>query len=1422
MKMNTHKGTVIACTVAAILAFGASHEASAVIPCRTYDVKDGLSENSVRYILQDSKGYMWFGTKDGLSRYNGKEFRIYGSSSDTPRQLNIEYLTEHKDGDKIWIASRYSLELLDVASGMLTELPLAEYGIDKNLRAMCYDRDGRLWIGGNDCIAVVDVCSSSDAADYRVIKTIRNRIGSNGGNSNEENSSRGGNSNGGNINGGSGDGILPDGNIETLLCDRNGNIWIGTENGLARYDRKSGKVIKINVSGGKAIHPLCLSEDENGIIWTGTWDDGIYSINPTDGSSHNYLSPHGNSSSASSDYRLTSDGLPHDGDASQGITSDSRKNGVPIIRCLYHNGKSSIIVCSNSGLFEYDKSNGTLRRMRLSEGLSNDSFYCCTKDHEGGLWVGTYFNGAFYISPKAAKIEIYRPEPHSLFSGTAVSEFCSCSENLLWVGTENGGLSLLDRQKERFVPIRWHDKNENIHAICQRGDDLWVATFSTGLKRINLKTGSVRYYYLTPDNTHESENAVYSLYFSHIDGHDMIYAGVKKGCYVYDYGSDSVYPIPELEGYTVYDIYEDYTGKQWFSCSGYGLYCHDKSTGLWKFYRNDPDDPTSLCSDRIIDIYGDSDGQLWLCSEGNGVCRYDYGSDSFDVPRVNTPDGKLPSNVIFGILDDGNGHIWMSSNAGIIRLNPTTGDYRLYTHEDGLQSNQFNFKSFFKTDDGKFWFGGVNGFNAFYPEDLHDNSVAPRITASVTYNGYCFYGETVTIPSGVNNFTVNFDCLSYVAPQRTVFEYRFDKDEEWTETKLSSVSFADMKPGRYTLLLRAVNSDGYRSDKEFPIVIDILTPWYRSVTAICIYFFLALAAITAALIAFLRFRRKEEQRKMEDLRLRNEQESYNAKIQFFTQIAHEIKTPVTLIQAPLEIVLGHRVWDRETEENLEIIEANTKRLTELTNQLLDFKKISNEGYMLHLSETSLSTVAEDVIRRFRTPANSHISINMEVGSPAHDGGRTENDGGHIPGNARKGNDGGERFRGMFDPDAISKILSNLVENAVKFAADSITIALDAETKDGEDYVKISVTNNGPAIPENEAGKIFDTFYQVDGNRERKPGFGIGLSLVNLLVTKAGGIVYVDTAYTEGCRFCVELPWHKCEDKDSSASAGYDGLNGSDNGFDGAFSANDDNSDGNAEDNAGKLSLLIVEDNTDLLSFLAEQLEQSYNVIKATDGKKAVSKLEKQHVDIIISDIAMPKMDGFELLRYVRGNEMTSHIPFILLSAESSVESKIKGLDNGADAYIEKPFSINHFKAVIDSLVNSRRALIEKFTSSPEGSLNMSKYGSLDAEWLAKVDAIIYANLSSIGFSVQQLADEMYVSRSNLQRKLKSLTDMTPNEYIRLIRLKKAAELLLSDKYRINEVSYMCGFNTASYFTSCFFKQFGILPKEFIALHKTES
>ncbi len=943
---------------------------AAVIPCRNYDVRNGLSENSVRFILQDREGYMWFGTKDGLSRYNGRDFKVYGNSTGSGH-LNIESLLLHSDGDKIWVASRYSLELLTTDSGTLSFLDLRDRGIPGGFRTLCYDAGGRLWVGSNYGIAVLEPSHSDDASSYTVAA------------------------------------VYDDKDTGSILCDRNGTMWVGTSDGLFTF--RDGLFKRVNTGSGKMQHFLCISEDANGIIWAGTWDNGLYSINPKDNSIHNYFSPHGD------------------------------RQSIPLIRSIFHSDGATMIICSNTGLYRFDKNRNALERLSLSTGLDNDSFYHCLRDTEGGLWIGTYFNGVCYISPRAWKTDLYRADPNSAFTGTAVSEFCSGTDGKLWVATENGGLSLLDRINNRFIPIPWHDPDENIHALKMVGNDLWVGSFNNGLKRIDLKQGTVQRYRLPQSDIPNSENSIYSIHYSQNGGGKntggAVFIGAKRGCARYDYATGGMEMIPRLDGYLVYDICEDYTGKIWFSCHGDGVLCYDEYSDAWKHYRYDPDAAGGICSDRIIKIYSDLRGHLWFCSEGNGICRYDYTTDSFSRPKVKSPDGNLPCNVIFGILDDPEGNLWMSSNAGIIRLNPVNGEYRLYTHEDGLQSNQFNYRSVFRTEDGRFWFGGVNGFNSFYPEDITDNTIPPKAIAHLYSEG--------------RYIRIDFDCLSFVAPQKNIFEYRLNNTKDWIRTGQPSVTFADLKPGKYHFQLRAINSDGYVGSPAPTVNFTIKAPWYSSIVAICIYTVLLVSLAVLGIHTYIRIRRRDEAQRLSDLKLRNEQEAYNSKIQFFTQVANEIKTPVTLIKTPLESIITRRRWDRDTENNLKIIEANTARLTDLTSQLLGYRKFSNT----------------------------------------------------------------------------------------------------------------------------------------------------------------------------------------------------------------------------------------------------------------------------------------------------------------------------------------------------------------------------------DADWLSKIDILINEHLSSIDFSIQQLAEGMFTSRSALQRKMKTLTGMTPNEYVKQVRLKRSAEYLLSDNYRINEVCYMCGFNTPSYFTSCFYRQYGILPKDFVALHR---
>lgn len=1287
-------------TLLSILLLVGMFSHASVIPCRTYDVRNGLSENSVRCIMQDRTGYMWFGTKDGLCCYNGNSFIVYGSSvrenPDDIQLVQILDIIQHKDGKKIWIASR-KLNMLDPESGKLEEIRIKGYDDREGYRNLCYDGKGRLWVGGNDGIAVLYGHENEVVMRF----SVQN-------------------------------GKLSDNNITDIFCSHDGAIWVGTEKGLLRYDTESDSFVSYDTED----NITCISEDENSIIWVGTWDSGMASLNPKSGK------------------------LNH-------LFSDSTPTELPRIRYLFHKDNSTITICSDIGLFEFNHSTSSLRRLSLSSGVENDSYYFCMTDNEGGLWIGSYFNGVNYISPKAQKIEYYKPSSSGEFTGTAVSQFCQGRGNSLWVATENGGLNLLDTESRKFLPISWHKENENIHALCQVGRHLWVGTFSDGLKRINLSTGKTEDMEL-PGEPQFSDKCIYSLCWS---SNSTLYIGTMNGCYTFDYTTEKFSSVDELKGRFIYDICEDYTGRIWFGTARDGLYCHDRSSDGWTRY----DAFTTVSK-----LYCDSKSRFWVCTVGDGIYRYDYEADSFSKPRVKSENSQLPCNIIMGVLDDSEGRLWLSSNRGLIRLDPLSGEYRLYTYEDGLQSNQFNFRSSFKDRNGKFWFGGINGFNSFYPNDIKDNTVPPTIVTSLHYAGFSqrissHSKITIPPPSQISVFSIEFDCLSYAAPEKNTFEYKFSNDREWTRTTQNMVQFANMNSGHHTLTVRAINADGYTSENECTIELFIKPVFWKSPAAYIIYLILFLTASIVAMTYIIKVRKRNEKRRLDEIRLRSEQKSYNAKIMFFTQIAHEIRTPVTLIKAPLELIMERNVEDEVTAENLQLINANTERLLKLIDQLLDFKKISNEGYRLNIEDSDFVCVVGELAAQFRKSEKSGIDISFRSSDSS--------------------------IEGSFDPEAVTKIVSNMIANAIKYTKDIISIELSKIEENGMAKVHISVSDNGPGVAPEDADSIFEAFYQADrNNNEHKPGFGIGLSLVKLLVEKHKGEVYVNKHYSPGCQICVDLPLHsgektavKQEQEETQAS--------------------------NTSNRVSDVCVLIVEDNAEILDFLANSFGANYSVLTAKDGKAALKKLQQSRVDCIISDIAMPNMDGFQLLKAVRENQMLCHIPFVLLSAETSIDSKIKGLDIGADAYIEKPFSIRHFTAVVDNLLMSRRMLIEKFTKDPLGGHDWSNYGSINAEWLNRLDNIINENISESDFSVQDLADKMFISRSNLQRKLQGLINMSPNEYIRIIRLKKAAQLLSEGNWRINEVCYMVGFNNPSYFSTSFQNQFGILPKNFANQHK---
>ena len=477
-------------------------------------------------------------------------------------------------------------------------------------------------------------------------------------------------------------------------------------------------------------------------------------------------------------------------------------------------------------------------------------------------------------------------------------------------------------------------------------------------------------------------------------------------------------------------------------------------------------------------------------------------------------------------------------------------------------------------------------------------------------------------------------------------------------------------------------------------------------------------------------------------------------------------------------MLEAKQWNADTQNNLLVIQKNTNRLMELVKQLLDFRKIDKEGYKLSFQPTNISELITDTVERFKGSSTNGLSFNISL--PEHE------------------------LIFNVDKEALTKIISNLLTNAMKYGHTSIAVKAYEKKDDNTRILHIQVADDGPGIPQEEQVKVFEPFYQTE-YANKKSGVGIGLSLVKLLVEKHNGKVHVNPAYTAGCEICIEIPQSEAI------------ISSADNLLKETESTTDEET-----NSAAPYTLLIVEDTKDMREFLVKNLGTAYHIYTASNGNEALSCLEHTAVDLIISDILMPEMNGFELLKAIRSDNMLCHIPFILLSAIDNIDTKIEGLDNGADAYIEKPFSLNHIKATINNLLENRHMLYKRFNSAPNMQYEEISNNKADMKWLETVNEIIINNFTNENFSIEKMAEDMDISRSNLQRKLKGLTGMPPNDYIRLIRLKTAGELLRKGEYRINEVCYIVGFNNPSYFARCFRKQFGILPKEYVHRKEEES
>ena len=1285
---------------------------------RSLDVDDGLSQNTVYQILQDRKGFMWFGTKEGLNRYDGSSFFVYKKENSGLGKNFITALFEDDEGF-IWIGTDGGVFVYDPMSDVFTPFEIAS--------------------NRNSCITEYVTYIAGDGQD----------------------------------------------------------VWIAAEKqGLFRYNRRSKRLIHcLYDSSLPNVSHFWISGDT---CWVGLYADNLYCV-PKDfsvpmrpfkdaGGNETFKGDVINQEVAGTYnciYIASNAGLTEINLA----TRKTRRVLDAYVRALQLRSDDELWAGTETGLYICRLSDGQKVHLTAPEqddsyALSDNAIYSLCRDEEGGMWIGSYFGGVNYYPYQWTYFEKIYPKENLRAFGRRVREICDGNSGDLWIGTEDKGLFNLDLQSGTVAPFRHPSIYRNVHGLCLDGDWLWVGTFSGGLNRIDLQTRQVRHYGKGDAENQLPADDVFSVCRTALGD---IWIGTTSGLVKYNRDADGFIRIPQLKNMFVYDIQEDSKGNLWLATYANGVFCYEQSEWKWKNYLSDEGSKSSLPSNRIVSIFEDSRKQLWFMTLGDGFCRYNPQTDDF--VRYGMEDG-FP-NTVYRMVEDKHGDLWLTSNNGLLRFNPDEGIKNIYTKANGLLSNQFNFQSGHLGADGRIYLGTINGLIAFNPDTFVPNDYLPpvvitdfylsnkRLTtkasdASSPLEENIVYSERIALDADQNSFSLHVAALSYQAPEMNRLECMLEGfDRDWYPVgHQSRISYSNLRYGNYTLRIRGSNSDGVWNPEERTLGIRIRPPFYLSVWAYALYAVLALGMAVASVLYFRKKTLRKQRLAMEEFERKKERELYTAKIDFFTNVAHEIRTPLTLIKSPLESVLSSGHVSDEIRDDLEIMDLNANRLLDLVNQLLDFRKTETQGFKLNFVECDVAEILRNTYKRFQ-PLARQKNLSFVTDFP-------------------------ERLLASVDKEGFTKIVSNLFTNAIKYSASRIQVSLSV----APERIRLSVCNDGPVVPLAMREEIFKPFVQYkEGTLRPVQGTGIGLPLARSLAELHGGTLKMTDSLDCNC-FVLDVPLSHVETLKMAPKE--------------TEAVGPEMKDGHTE--AGperRYTVLVVEDSAEMRDFVARQLRADFHVLTACNGADALEVLEKNMVNIVVSDIMMPEMDGLELCERLKSDVNYSHIPVILLTAKTTLQARIEGMKQGADAYIEKPFSVEYLKVCVSSLLSNREKLRKSFAHSPFVEANSMAMSKADEQFLKSLNDVAAANMQNPDFGLDEMARMLCMSRSSLNRKIKGLLDMTPNDYIRLERLKRAAQLLQSGEHKINEVCYMTGFNTPSYFTKCFLKQFGKLPKDFV-------
>ena len=1284
-----------------------------------------LPSNRVRDIVQDNDGFMWFATDGGLVRYDGENTKIF------------EPINPAKNEEDVFV-----LTIFPYKEGLLVGTDKGLYGYDSNLEKLALlplkgNQDKIVNILGN----ILSIAVNND--DTFWVSVDKEGIYK----------------------------ISADGHIQAkfqfpedknyinkIYIDDNDVTWAVT-NGkggyLYKYDRRDSKFRKfplkiigsINHYGGST-----LLKDNRGDYWLGTWDHGLIRFNGNTGEGFLYC----------------------------------QDDEIPLrhIHSITQYSPNMLLVGSDSGLMLLDIDTGDCC-LYLSDELNPNSMsgqfvYPITKDRDGGFWIGTFYRGANYLGRGFSRFHNWQ---HSLYknsvAGNIVSRICEDDKGIIWIGSADGGLCSFNPQTRKFqhYPLSGIRDADNVNALCVDKDKIWVGMYSNGVGYLDSKTGK-----WNPVPVWNEPNA--SCYAIYRDRNDNIWMALTQNLARYNSQKGQVEKISDLKAW-INDIDEDEYGNLWISTQGNGLFRYNPSNEKWINYKNSGK-KGSLPHNHINSVKI-TDGNRVFVATPKGVCTYDYQEDSFQTLK------GLPEDLNANALEKSGDDLWISTNSGLFLLKPD-GQFNRYTAADGLGVNQFLPGSSLLSSNGILYFGNVMGFSSVDPIAVKTKASAPplKFTALNIVNQPIEVGDP-HLPSSLNSikkleldnsdhtFTIFFSALNYDKPQGNEYLYRLEGfDKSWhTPEKDNSATYSNLPPGTYTFKVKAANSDGVWNNDGISLKIIVKPVWYLTTLMKLLYLIIIITVLLIGLRYVLWRMEKNHSKELERISDNQEKEMYRSKLSFFTVVAHEIRTPVSLIIGPLEKVLSSgEKFSPAVNSDLHVIDRNARRLLSLVNQLLDYKKVEDKPLPIGYRHENIIPQIESIVSRFKPSLEQKgIKLTTEFPSP--------------------------KLEVDVDPEAITKLVSNLISNAMKFTKDAIWVKCAPIENSG--LFEIIVSDNGIGISKENQDKVFNPFFQVlDNINEAKGGTGLGLSIVKSVVDAHSGEIKLESSPEHGASFKVILPVKQENVLPYPSPDEMSYQNPED-----MMSPSDEETTSHEDP-----VLLVVDDNKEMVDFISSHFENNYEVITASNGKEALEKLKEKTVSLIICDWMMPVMDGEEFLRTIRNDENYSHIPFVMLTAKTDNASKITSMKSGADAYVEKPFSIGYLNARIENLLEMRELLRKKFSQMPLEPITSIAQSEIDNELLKKLQSLIEENFSNPNLNVDFLAEHLGISRSGLYAKIKSLADVTPNELIQITRLKKAAELLSENKYRINEICYMVGFNSSSYFSRCFQKQFGMKPGEF--------